>query len=109
MQRPLQERAVLNLYVGGKLVFTGNVFDVREHIEWLLEEKLGFFVTLQEMFDTEDQVYFIYLHTDIYDDLEDEQLDQVFELGISEDDIASTNAIKSLLNLEIEFSHYSSE
>lgn len=109
MQRPLQERAVLNLYVGGKLVFTGNVFDVREHIERLLEEKLGFFVTLQEMFDTEDHVYFIYLHTDIYDDLEDEQLDQVFELGISEDAIASTNAIKSLLNLEIEFLHYSSE
>lgn len=42
MERPLEERAVLNVYVGDKLAFTGDVFDVREHIEELLEKKLGF-------------------------------------------------------------------
>lgn len=102
----MEERAVLNVYVGDKLAFTGDVFDVREHIEELLEKKLGFFVTLTELFETEDKEYFIYLHTDAYEDLTDEELDQVFDLGISEADISSTNAIKSLFGLDFEFSHY---
>lgn len=106
MKRPLVDRVVIKVFKDKELVCTGNVYDAREYIEKLLEEKLGFFVSLQESFEREDKEYFVYLHTDAYEDLEDEELDQVFDLGISEDNIASTKAIKSIFGLDIKFSHY---
>ena len=60
MQKFLEDRVVLNVYAGEKLKFTGDRFVVREHIEMLLEEKLGFYVALQEAFDMDDKEYFVY-------------------------------------------------
>lgn len=106
MERLLVERVVLKVFKDTELVYTGNIYDTREYIEKLLEEKLGFFVSLQEYFDVEEKEYFVYLHTDAYEDLEDEQLDQLFDFGISEHEMPTTKNILKLFNLEIAFSHF---
>lgn len=106
MQRPLCDRAVIKVFKDKKLVYTGNIYDAREYIETLLAEKLDFFVSLQEFFEPEDKEYTFYVHTDAYEDLEIEEMEQLTALGITEDDSPTTENIMKLFNLKIEFSHY---
>ena len=61
MKRPLCDLVIIKVFNDKELVFTGNVYDTREYIEKLLEEKLGFFLSLQESFEREDKEYFVYL------------------------------------------------
>lgn len=80
-----------------EIIEFSNEFDMREKVEELLEEKLGFFVSLQENVD-DDEIE-IYIHTDAYEDLEEEQLSILDEKSITEDD--SKEVIEKLLNIKI--------
>jgi hypothetical protein len=74
--------------------------DMREWIEEQLEEKLGFFVMLQE--DTSEQPFRIYLHTDNEEDRTEEELVQMKAAGLEvHKDEQTHDAIFRLLNLQV--------
>jgi hypothetical protein len=77
--------------------FNGIACDLREHIENLFELKFGFCPMLQE---SEDDGYLeIYLHTDTYEELSDEEFSKLNALKITESD--SLETICRLLNIRI--------
>jgi len=80
------------------LIYEGIGCDVREKIEDLIAEKLGFCPMLQESED-EDELS-IYLHSEYGEELTDEQYEIVEKWGFNEAD--STDVIKKLLNVSIE-------
>lgn len=77
--------------------FTGIACDLREWLEVLFEIKFGFCPMLQESED--DDCLEVYLHTDTYEDLSDEELTKLDDLGITESD--SLEIICKLLNIQI--------
>jgi len=89
---------MFKVFQEGKLLVSGDQYKVREYIEEILEQRLGFFVSLQE--NTDDDEYEVYLHTDNYDELEDEQLERLDKLKIT--DIDSRKEIEDFLNITIE-------
>lgn len=80
----------------------GHQADIREQIEKMLYLRLGFYPSLQE--STDDNEFEVYLHSDSYEDLEEEQIEQLESLGITEDQTQTTESIKKLLNIEFELS-----
>lgn len=60
--------------------FTGIACDLREWLEVLFEIKFGFCPMLQESED--DDCLEVYLHTDTYEDLSDEELTKLDDLGL---------------------------
>lgn len=78
----------------------GHQADIREQIEEMLYLRLGFYPSLQE--STDDNEFEVYLHSDSYEDLEEEQIEQLESLGITEDQTQTTESIKKLLNIEFE-------
>ena len=102
-----EDLAVVKVQRQDEVLKAGNIYDVREHIETMLEEKTGVFVSLQEDFDTDDETYVIYLHSEAFDDLSDEEVDQLAELGITHENYTATgNNIFKLLDINVAFSHY---
>lgn len=89
------------LLQNGQPILTGDEFIVREKIEELLEERIGFFVSLQE--NTDDDEYHFYLHTDNEQDVSDEDWPVLTEqYGLNcWDDENSEFLIKQLLNIEV--------
>lgn len=83
-----------------KILFIGIIEDMREVLESKIEDKLGFCPSLQEADD--DGELNVYLHTDSYEFLSDEELEKLDQVGITEDD--SLSSICQLLNISIE--HY---
>lgn len=81
----------------GEVLVKGDEYKVREYIEELLENELGFFVSLQENIDEEDLM--MYIHTDNYDELTDEQLERLEQLDITEAD--SIRQIEQFLGVRI--------
>jgi hypothetical protein len=79
----------------------GHPADVREKIEDMICEKLGFYPSLQE--DVDDGEYQVYLHTDSYDDLDEDQIIQLEKLSITDDPETSTEGIKRFLQVEFRF------
>jgi hypothetical protein len=94
------------LKIGGKkmyhvsknqeIIFEGNIEDMREFIEEKIEERLGFMPMLQE---AEDEGLEIYIHTDTYETLDNNELALLEELNITESH--SLDAICTLLDIEI--------
>lgn len=82
----------------GLVVFESHQADVREKIEEMLLEKLDFTPSLQE--DTESGEFLVYLHTDSFEDLDEEEIERLEKLGITDIDESSTESIKSLFNLD---------
>lgn len=78
-----------------QLLIKGHEADVREHIEEMLEERLGLFLELQE--ETEDGEFRVYLHTDCYDYLTEKEVSYLENMKI--DDCDATEGIKRLLNI----------
>lgn len=66
-----------------QLIFKGTSDQVREEIEDLLEKEFGFFISLQENINEDDDGLDIYLHSDIYDDLTDVELKILLENDIN--------------------------
>lgn len=86
----------------GERVALGHPADVREKIEELIAEKLEIaFVSLQE--DVEDGEYFVYVHTDTYEELDQEDVDKLEALDIDESEEGCTEAIKKFLEVEFRF------
>lgn len=83
----------------GVLLKTAHEADIREMIEDMFSERFEFTPSLAEY--TADEEYEIYLHTDSYEDLDEQHLILLHSLGIT-DDPSSTDAIKKLFNLEFE-------
>jgi hypothetical protein len=79
----------------------GHPADVREKIEDMICEKLGFSPSLQE--DVDEGEYIVYLHTDSYNVLVQDQIDQLDQLGITESEESTTEAIKTFLEVEFRF------
>jgi hypothetical protein len=75
--------------------------NVREKIQDMLCERLGFYPDLHE--DVEDGNFVVALHTDSYEDLSEEQIDQLDQLGITESEESTTEAIKRFLQVEFRF------
>lgn len=87
------------MWKDGVVVIKGHPADVREKVEDLILEKLGFSPALQETDPEEDEEYLVYLHTDSYEDLNEEQLNELDRLGITEDPEPSTLAIQTFLGV----------
>lgn len=87
----------------GTPLFTGNEWDVREKIEELLEQRVGFFVSLQENTEEPGEYHF-YLHSDNDEDMTEEDIETLNDhYGINTiDDENSEFMIKQLLNIEVE-------
>ncbi|MED2737213.1 hypothetical protein [Bacillus toyonensis] len=85
----------------GKVIFVDLSCDVKERIEDMIEEKIGIRLDLQE--DDTDDEFQIYLHTDNYEDLEEEEIDRLEELGLDDCPVGCTEKIKELLNIEFKY------
>lgn len=85
----------------GEVIALGHPADVREKIEDMICERLGFNPALQE--NMEEGEYQVYIHTDTYEDLDEDQLDQLDKLRITEDAEETTEAIKRFLQVEFRF------
>lgn len=82
----------------GKILMKGNPSDVREFLETMLVEKTGLFLSLQE---DEDEGY-IYLHSEYSEELTDDEIQKVSDLGINEDyDETTILAMEKLLDIKI--------
>lgn len=68
----------------GDEIFVGSSEDVREKVELLLEDKLDFFVMLQEIIAEDDNLE-LFVHTETYYDTNEIQEEKLFELGITDD------------------------
>ena len=107
---PLEDLAVVKLQRQDEILKEGNIYDVRECIETLLEEETGIFVSLQEFFDIDNDSYVFYLHSEAFDDLEDEEIEQLDALGINHENYTETGEkILKLLNITVTFAHYDLE
>lgn len=96
-----EDKSTYQLYQNNKLILEADMYAVRERIEELLEEKLGFFVSLQE--NTDEGYYQIYLHTDNEEDMDEEDLNLLQEkygIDCHSDDV-SDRIIKEILSIEI--------
>lgn len=82
-----------------RVVLEAHQADIREKIEEMLEEKIGFSPDMQEDVDEE---YELYLHTDSYDDLSEDELEKLDLFGITEDGESTTAAIYKLLDIRCE-------
>ena len=100
----LEDLAVVKLQRQDAVLKEGNIYDVREQIETLLEEETGLFVSLQESFESCDDEYTVYLHSEAFDDLTDDEIEQLCKLDLDTD-----NNIFKLLNINVTFSHYDLE
>lgn len=79
-------------------VLVGAADVIREYLEVRFAERFEFLPMFQE---SEDEGYLeVYLHTDTYEDLEDEHIAKLDELRITESD--SLNVICSLLEIKVE-------
>lgn len=104
--RSLEDLAVVTLTQNGKEIKTGNIYDVREVIEKMVEEKLGVFVSLQENFDTDEETYEVCVHSDAFEDNEEEDIDVFLNAGLSECSEETTSALGEMLGINVTFSHY---
>lgn len=88
-----------------KVVMTAHQADVREKIEHMIMEKIGFFPDMQEhVEENEDDVeeYFVCVHSDAYGDLDDGDIQKLEELNITMDEEATTEAVKMLFDLQFQ-------
>lgn len=76
----------------------GYAEDVCEELESMIGEKIGIYPMLQE--DTEEGEFLLYLHTETYDDLDDDAIDKLDKLGITDNPEEATRAIMHLLNIK---------
>lgn len=81
----------------GVIVAAGHQADVREVIEKMIAEKLGFCPDLQE--DTEEGEYLVYVHSEGLEELSEVEIGQLEALRITEDPERSTEAIGRLLGV----------
>jgi glycosylphosphatidylinositol transamidase (GPIT) subunit GPI8 len=84
-----------------EVLITDHPGNVREKIEDMLSERLGFYPCLHE--DVEDGNLVVALHSDSYEDLEEDQIDQLTKVGITETEESTTEAIKNFLGVEFRF------
>lgn len=98
----MKETLQIQIMQKGELIFVGDQYAVREKVEEMLEEHYGFFPSLQENEPEEEEEYLIYLHTDAYEDLEEDDLVKIKADGITEDPENCTIAICSLLDITFE-------
>lgn len=104
--RCLEDRAIVILSQNGKELKSGNIYDIREVIEEMVEEKIGVFVSLQEYFDTEDHSYEVCVHSDAFEDCDEDEIDVFLNAGLSECAEESMAALLELLAIDVKFSHY---
>lgn len=82
-----------------EILKVGHPADIKEFIQDLIEEEIGLYLDLQE----DEEEGFIYLHSEYVEDLTDEDIKKVEELGITEDwDRTTITAIEKLLNVKID-------
>lgn len=92
------------LHKDGRLLNEADVYSTREYVEDMLEERLGFIPSLQENeeHDIETQGYRLSLHSDSYDDLEEEDLDTLYRLRITDNEEECTRSICEYLDIRFE-------
>lgn len=82
----------------GDIVFHGVAQEICEALQCYLEDIFGYFPMLQE---NEDEGFLeVYLHTDTYELLDDDEIEQVLNAGITEND--SLPVICDLLKISVE-------
>lgn len=104
--RALEDRAVVVLSQGEEEIKRGNIYDVREVIETMLEEKIDVFVSLQEDFDPDELSYKVAVHTDAYEDCEDEEIERFSDLGLTDCSDETTPVLFEFLGINVTFSHF---
>ncbi|MEX3623528.1 hypothetical protein [Viridibacillus arvi] len=105
--KPIEEKAILNIIDENKnVLFSGDIFNVREWIEEKLEDKIDIFVSLQEYFEIDDLEYSIAVHSDAYEDCSEEEISKLTDLNINDSEEPTTKEIYNLLKITVQFSHY---
>lgn len=102
----LEDKAVLVVKREDENVISGDIYKVREWIEEELENKFGFFVSLQESFEVEDKEYQVYVHTEAYEDLTEDDIEVLEKHNIDDNPEGCTEALSKLLSYSIQFTHY---
>lgn len=79
---------MFNIKKDSEIIFAGGPERTREEVETMLEDKLGFFVMLQEWKeeDEDEDELELYVHTDSYNDLSEKEMEVLDHLGIEEND-----------------------
>lgn len=87
----------------GDVIIVSDEYRVREHLEVMLEEALGFPVSLEHREIEEEEDYIVYLHTDTEDDLTGEDLEKLTDAGliIYDEEENVHNAICKYLNITV--------
>lgn len=78
----------IKMLINKEEVYTGHPADVKEKIQDLFEEKYGFFIDIEENSEEdilEEDIYQVYLHTETYEELTNEELLVLEELNLSEE------------------------
>ncbi|GAB6552676.1 hypothetical protein bcgnr5378_05860 [Bacillus cereus] len=86
----------------GEIIYTGIPCNAKEEIETMLCKKLGFNPDLEA---GEEDEFTLYLHTEGCEHLDDEQIEKLDEIGITEDEESTTKAIEDLLKIKFEYSY----
>ncbi len=90
---------IVILEKNGKVIKEGLPEDIREIIEEMIAERIGLYLELQE--NSDDDEYQVYLHTDCYDYLSDEDVSRLSDMKITDSPEQSTEGIKRLLGIEL--------
>ena len=98
----LKENVIIELVQNGEVIMTGDIYDVREQVETIIEDKLKVFVSLQEIVDVEEGLYQVAVHTDAYEDCTKDEIDVFSDFGLSEDAESTTLAISEKLAIQFQ-------
>ncbi|GAB6428138.1 hypothetical protein bcgnr5372_38870 [Bacillus luti] len=86
----------------GEIIYTGIPCNAKEEIETMLCKKLGFNPDLEA---GEEYEFTLYLHSEGCEHLDDEQIEKLDEIGITEDEEGTTKAIEDFLKIKFEYSY----
>lgn len=90
----------IELKQNNQVIMTGHPADVKEKVQDLFELKYGMYPDFQESDVEFEEEYYIYLHTDSYEELEEADLEKLDELKITDDPESTTEALKKLLEID---------
>lgn len=90
----------VELTQNNQVIMTGHPADVKEKVQDMFEEKYGFYPDFQESDIEDGDDYYIYLHSEAYEDLTDSENEQLEKMNITEDPESTTEVLKKLFNID---------
>lgn len=92
----------IQLIKDNQVLLEGNEGHIHEKVSELLEEKLGFYPSLEARYDEDEEGFLIYLHSENELDLDEEHFNQLIQLNMTQDEEETTTSIKNFLNIDFQ-------